>query len=86
MELPDSLESWLDSAQDVPDEIRTWLEGLLDQQNSMPAPPEGEAPGRDGQEPPAGEPDQAGGGMQEASTLFTITDTVNTFSGVTDAV
>ena len=86
MELPDSLESWLDSAQDVPDEIRTWLEGLLEQQNSMPAPPEGEAPGRDGQEPPAGEPDQAGGGMQEPSTLFTITDTVNTFSGVTDAV
>ena len=41
MEIPDGLESWLSSAQDVPDDIRTRLEGLLEMQNSQPDRPDG---------------------------------------------
>ena len=98
MEIPDGLESWLSSAQDVPDDIRTWLEGLLEMQNSQPGhpdggtgeaatPPEGQEPPQDnGQsgrgDPGAGETEAASG---EASTLFTLSGGVHSFSGVTDS-
>lgn len=43
MEIPEGLESYLETAEDMPDEIRSWLEGLLEQQNTFRdmEPPEG---------------------------------------------
>lgn len=98
MEIPDGLESWLSSAQDVPDDIRIWLEGLLEMQNSQPDRPDGgtgeAATPPEGQEPPqdnglSGRGDPGAGGTEaasgEASTLFTLSDGVHSFSGVTDS-
>ena len=70
MEIPDGLESWLSSAQDVPDDIRIWLEPPQDNGLS----------GRG--DPGAGGTEAASG---EASTLFTLSDGVHSFSGVTDS-
>lgn len=97
MEVPDGLESWLDTAQDVPDDVRTWLEGLLEQQNSRPERPEGDGmpqePGQEGGEPfqgqggrtPQGEQPAEAGGAEEASTAFTLSGDTHSFSGVTDS-
>ena len=99
MEIPDGLESWLSSAQDVPDDIRTWLEGLLEMQNSQPDRPDGgtgeaATPPEGQEEPPqdngqSGRGDPGAGGTEaasgEASTLFTLSDGVHSFSGVTDS-
>lgn len=99
MEISDGLESWLSSAQDVPDDIRTWLEGLLEMQNSQPDRPDGgtgeaATPPEGQEEPPqdngqSGRGDPGAGGTEaasgEASTLFTLSDGVHSFSGVTDS-
>ena len=99
MEIPDNLESWLSSAQDVPDDIRTWLEGLLEMQNSQPDRPDGgtgeaATPPEGQEEPPqdngqSGRGDPGAGGTEaasgEASTLFTLSDGVHSFSGITDS-
>ena len=99
MEIPDGLESWLSSAQDVPDDIRTWLEGLLEMQNSQPDRPDGgtgeaATPPEGQEEPPqdngqSGRGDPGAGGTEaasgEVSTLFTLSDGVHSFSGVTDS-
>lgn len=99
MEIPDGLESWLSSVQDVPDDIRTWLEGLLEMQNSQPDRPDGgtgeaATPPEGQEEPPqdngqSGRGDPGAGGTEaasgEASTLFTLSDGVHSFSGVTDS-
>ena len=99
MEIPDGLESWLSSAQDVPDDIRTWLEGLLEMQNSQPDRPDGgtgeaATPPEGQEEPPqdngqSGRGDPGAGGTEaasgEASTLFTLSDGVHSFSGITDS-
>ena len=88
LEIPDSLESWLSTAQDVPDDIRTWLEGLLEQHNSQPTPPEGGEISADGQEPPQNNgqrpaesaPGQ-GGGVESGtpSTLFALAENTHIF-------
>ena len=43
MEIPEGLESYLETAEDMPDEIRSWLESLVEQQNTFRdmEPPEG---------------------------------------------
>lgn len=94
LEIPDSLESWLSTAQDVPDDIRTWLEGLLEQHNSQPTPSEGGEISADGQEPPQNNgqrpaesaPGQ-GGGVESGtpSTLFALAENTHIFSGITDS-
>ncbi len=57
MELPEGLDDWLASDDNIPDEIRTWLENLSDMQNNMPA--DGDFGGMDrrdnGQTPPTGD-------------------------------
>ena len=99
MEIPDGLESWLSSAQDVPDDVRAWLEGLLEMQNSQPdrpdvgageavTPPEGQEPSQDSRQQPGREEGLNGGAETasgEASTLFTLSDGVHSFSGITDS-
>lgn len=101
MQLPDGVEEWLDSDTAIPEEIRTWLENLVSQYQSardlngendriMPTeispgeapeqPENGDMPERSdgiGQEAPAS--------TEEASTIFTLTDTISSFSGLADS-
>ena len=85
MEIPSSLENWLESTQDIPEEIRIWLEELLEQQTQLPVPSD-ENPSAEGQRPtnPPGQQNMAGT-TTEPSTHFTITEEIHHFSGITNA-
>lgn len=92
-QVPDDLESWLESAQDVPDDVRAWLEDVLEAQQGRPQEPPTDngqqpQPPQDGQQPPqddAGQSGQGGDQQVQPSTAFTITQDSHTFSGITDS-
>ena len=85
LEIPSSLENWLESTQDIPEEIRIWLEELLEQQTQLPVPSD-ENPSAEGQRPtnPPGQQNMEGT-TTEPSTHFTIIEEIHHFSGITNA-
>ena len=113
--VPDSLEDWVSSSEDIPDEIRTWLESVVSMNKQFentdfgrrdPSQENGNTPGAP--QMPEGHtvpempsdtqiPGRADGGRGQqmgsnsaaqgtASTQFILTESVHSFSGISDSV